>query len=101
MEILFKDNEVVYTLEDDSMRKHSIHFISDYYVKKAIHLDDVEIIAHLIINDTTVPIFYIHDDYVIAKFGHRYDIYVISYEIGDRIYYTEVNIKKLKDGNII
>lgn len=102
MEILFKSDYYYYYIMNGSLRS-SILWSAKQSLDDVKHLDDVDIIYHIrdSLHNRRYPIFFRLGRNVIYRNGDDYRVWHLNDVDIQNIDYTEANIKKLKDENII
>lgn len=103
MEILFKCDYRFYYIVNGSLRS-SVLWTCPQSLDDVKHLDDVDIIYHIkdSVYNQGFPIYFKLDRNVIYKNGLKeYHVWHLNDKEIQNIDYTEVNIKKILDGNII
>ena len=101
MKILFKSDERIFFIEYDELYWNFIIMI-DVNLNDIIHIKESPIIYHLIDNNHKYPVYYEYKDRYII-FDDILNYYKMIYDISD-VYqkdYTQVNINKILNGNII
>lgn len=97
MEILFKSDGYVFLIRDNTLLYNSKVYYPEHLVQNTTHLDTLPVLFHVRKYGRLMPAYFEFNGRVIYK-GIQGEYHVESSPVKD---YTEVNINRLKDGNII
>lgn len=104
MEILFKDDEMYFFIDDEGRIDYlPVSGIDSRLLSDIQHLDDMEPIYHIISSNGRhrYSVYYVFNEQEVI-FCNESQLYLCGFvEESDTIDYTEVNINKLLNGNII
>lgn len=103
MKILFKAKDnFIYIIKDDMLtyeHRDELHNLDEVILKHVPYIEDQSVICHVSIDNNLYPVFYVHNNTYIINNEYYFD--VVNETLIDYKDYTQVNINRLKDGNII
>lgn len=103
MEILFKaKNNIIYLIKNEVLtydHKDNILNLDEVILKHTPYIEDQSVICHVSIDNNLYPVFYVHNNTYIVDNEYYFD--VVDETLIDYKDYTQVNINKLLNGNII
>lgn len=111
MEILFRDKDYIYFVEDISGRiQREEYWELQTGIENIKHLDNIKPICHITIAhksydidnipiSTLTPVYYVNANYAVVADNNRVSIVELNDDV--KVDYTLVNLKLLEDGNNI
>lgn len=104
MEILFKSDDKFFLLKDGKLTFLYIKSYPNIPSDEIPHILRFPILYHLKLDEpSSCPVYYEHGDFVVCSYKynfHKEDITIFNHTHYSKDY-TEVNINKLLDGNIV
>lgn len=103
MKILFKDNKFVYYILNNELERNTLSAFNDNMLINIQHLDNVAPLYTKVSKATRYRynVYYIHNELEILGFFNDTYYSINTVDEDDTIDYTEANINKLLNGDII